>query len=366
MTTVVDSGLEGVVVADTDISLVDGAAGRLLYRGYEIGDLVRGRDGGTFEQVVDLLLEGEWPRHPSSLPPSRLTDEVLAALRALPATAAPLDALRTAVSAWGAAGRVDWPPTPDQVRELLALAPAAVGAFARLRNGDAPVTEIPEKLGVAARLLYAISGTDPDPAAARGLEAYFISAAEHGFNASTFTCRVIISTRSDLASAVCGAIGALKGPLHGGAPTGVEGQLAEIGTIENAEPWIRAALARGERIMGFGHRVYRAGDPRAVALREVAKELAGDSDWMRLAVGVEEVALRLLKEHKPDRQLPTNVDYYAAAVLQGVGLQPDLYPAAFATARIAGWGAHALEQAAKGRLIRPSARYVGPQRRELP
>src|SRR5262245_30768470 len=142
MTTVVDSGLEGVVIADTDISLVDGAAGRLLYRGYEIGDLVRGRDGGTFDQVVELLLEGEWPAESRSLPPSRLTGEVLAVLRALPATAAPLDALRTAVSAWGAAGNVNWPPTAQQVRELLALAPAAVGAFARLRNGDEPVTEI--------------------------------------------------------------------------------------------------------------------------------------------------------------------------------------------------------------------------------
>jgi citrate synthase len=364
MTTVVDTGLEDVVVAETDISLVDGAAGRLLYRGYEIGDLVRGRDGGTFEQVVELLLDGEWPAD-ASLPPSHLTAGVVQALRAIPAESAPLDALRTAISAWGAGARLPWPPTPSQVRELLALAPAAVGAFARLRAGQEPVAEIPEKLGAAGRLLYAISGEEPDPGATRGLEAYFISAAEHGFNASTFTCRVIISTRSDLASAVCGAIGALKGPLHGGAPTGVEGQLAEIGTLENAEPWIRAALARGERIMGFGHRVYRTGDPRAAALREVAQELAGDSDWMRLAVGVEEVALRLLKEHKPDRQLPTNVDYYAAAVLQGVGLDPDLYPAAFAVARISGWGAHALEQAEKGRLIRPSATYVGPERRDL-
>ncbi|MEP7159068.1 MAG: citrate/2-methylcitrate synthase, partial [Chloroflexota bacterium] len=203
-------------------------------------------------------------------------------------------------------------------------------------------------------------------AAARALDAYFITGAEHGFNASTFTARVITSTQSDIASAVCGAIGALKGPLHGGAPSEVVDQLHKIGSIEHAEKWLDDALDRGERLMGFGHRVYRAYDPRAAALRGVAEGMAGTADWLQLAVAVEDIALRKLAERHPDRALKTNVEYYAAAVLQGVGLPPDLFPATFALSRHAGWTAHILEQAAANRLIRPDVRYVGESERSLP
>jgi citrate synthase len=212
-----------------------------------------------------------------------------------------------------------------------------------------------------------LSGDRPTPAAARALDAYFITAAEHGFNASTFTARVITSTRSDMASAVAGAIGALKGPLHGGAPSEVVNQLHEIGSAEQAERWARETIERGDRIMGFGHRVYRAYDPRAAALREVAEGMADMAEWLQLAVSVEDVVLRVLAEMKPGRVIKTNVDYYAPAVLQGAGLpSADLYPATFALARHAGWTAHVLEQASANRLIRPDVRYVGPAERALP
>jgi citrate synthase len=364
MATEVSSGLEGVVAAETSISLVDGQAGRLLYRGYEIGDLA---EHGSYDRVVGLLLDGEWPQSDSVLPSVELSPTVLGALRALPTSCAPLDAMRTGFSAFGAERRMAWPPAADQARELIALAPAIVGAFARLRDGREPVDMAEAaSLGTAARLLYAITGEQPDPARARALDAYFIVCAEHGLNASTFTARVITSTQSDLASAICGAVGALKGRLHGGAPSEVRDQLTQIGDVEHAEQWIRQALARGERLMGFGHRVYKTMDPRARALRGVAERLSADADWLKLAIDVEDVALRLLAEHKPDRPLKTNVEYYASIVLDGVGLMTDLYTPAFAVARTAGWCAHALEQAEHGRLIRPDALYIGPDERPLP
>jgi citrate synthase len=360
----VNSGLEGVVAAETTISLVDGQAGRLLYRGYEIGDLAA---HGSYDRVVGLLLDGEWPARDEVLPAASLTPSVLSALRGLPTSVAPLDAMRTGISAYGAERRLDWPPNAEQARELIALGPAVVGAFARVRDGKQPVDSAEgAHLGVAGRLLHAISGEEPDEAQARALDAYFTVCAEHGLNASTFTTRVITSTQSDLASAVCGAVGALKGRLHGGAPSEVRDQLTQIGDVDHAEQWIRGALARGERLMGFGHRVYKTMDPRAAALRQVAERLAADADWLQLAIDVEDVALRLLAEHKPDRPLKTNVEYYASIVLDGVGLLTDLYTPAFAVARTAGWTAHSLEQAEHGRLIRPDSRYVGPEQRPLP
>jgi citrate synthase len=354
-------GLEGVIGAESAIGLVDGANGRLLYRGYPIGQLVK---RGTYAEVADLLWTGEW--HPgATLPPTPVTPAVVAALRTLPRTASPMDALRTAVSIWGAQQNLGWPPTPEQARALTAFSPSALAAFGRLRQGLEPV-EADTSLDLAGGFLQQLTGAAPDPAATRALDAYFIVGAEHGLNASTFTGRVITSTRSDLASAVCGAIGALKGPLHGGAPSEVVNQLLEIGSPERAEAWVRDAVARGERIMGFGHRVYRAYDPRAAALREVAEGMAGMAEWLSLAVQVEDVVLRVLAELKPGRIIKTNVEYYAAAVLQGVGLPPELFPATFAIARHAGWTAHAIEQSGANKLIRPDMRYTGPAQRDLP
>jgi citrate synthase len=354
-------GLQGVVGAESAIGLVDGEAGRLLYRGYPIGQLV---ERGTYGEVADLLWTSEW--HPGArLAPAPVPKPVLAALRELPRDASPMDALRTAVSVWGTTERLAWPPTPEQARALTAFSPSALAAFGRLRRGLEPVQ--PDKsLSLAGAFLQQLNDAPPDPAAARALEAYFIVCAEHGLNASTFTARVITSTRSDLASALCGAIGALKGPLHGGAPSEVVNQLHEIGSPERAEKWARDTLARGERIMGFGHRVYRAYDPRATALRTVAEGMASMADWLALAVQVEDVVLRVLAEVKPDRVIKTNVEYYAAAVLQGVGLPPELFPATFALARHAGWTAHAIEQAKADKLIRPDMRYTGPAERNLP
>jgi citrate synthase len=354
-------GLEGVLAGETSISLVDGANGRLLYRGYPIGELV---EHGTYAQVAELLWTGEWPAE-AHLGAAPLPEAVLTALRALGREANPMDALRTVVSVWGASTRPGWPPTTEQARALTAMAPSALAAFARLRQGKEPIDPDPG-LELAAALLYQLTGARPDPSAARALDAYLIVAAEHSFNASTFTARVITSTRSDIASAVTGAIGALKGPLHGGAPSGVIDQLHQIGSPERTEAWARQAIARGERIMGFGHRVYRAYDPRAAALRKVAEGLEGTAEWLTLAVKAEDIILRLFEELKPGRVIKTNVEYYTAAVLQGVGLPPDLFPAAFAVARHAGWTAHVLEQAGDNRLIRPDVHYIGPEERSLP
>jgi len=354
-------GLEGIVAAETSLGYVDGEAGRLLYRGYRIGDLV---EHGTYPAVANLLWTGEWvPQH--HLPTAPVPEAVMVALRALPTTAKPMDALRTAVSVWGAMQVLDWPPTPEQARALTAFSPSALAAFARLRQGLEPVEPDPS-LDLVPGFLYQLTGRPADPGTARALDAYFVVGAEHGLNASTFTARVITSTRSDIASAVTGAIGAMKGPLHGGAPSEVVEQIHKVGSPERAEAWVRDAIKRGERLMGFGHRVYRAYDPRAKALRRVVESMEHKPDWLELAIAVEDVALRVLAELHPDRALKTNVEYYAAAVLMGVGLTPDLFPATFALARHAGWTAHVLEQAGSNRLIRPDAIYTGPSERDLP
>ncbi len=365
-TTPVDSrtfspGLEGVIAGETSLSKIDGELGTLLYRGYRIGDLV---ERGSYPAVANLLWTGEWdPTHRLAAAP--VPDAVLTVLRALPPTTKPMDALRTAVSAWGATQTLDWPPTPEQARALTAASPSILAAFVRLRAGKEPIDPDPS-LDLVEGFLYQLTGVRPDAGTAKALDAYFIVGAEHGFNASTFTARVITSTRSDIASAVTGAIGTMKGPLHGGAPSEVVDQLSKIGSAEHAEEWLRDALDRGERLMGFGHRVYRAYDPRAAALRKVAESMPNRPDWLQLAIAVEDVALRVLAEKHPDRPLKTNVEFYAAPVLMGVGLTPDLFPATFSLARHAGWTAHVLEQAATNKLIRPDVNYVGPAERDLP
>ena len=354
-------GLEGVIAGETNLGYVAGEQGRLLYRGYRIGDLVA---NGTYPAVANLLWTGEWdPNH--RLPTASIPAAVLTVLRALPASTKPMDALRTAVSAWGTTQDLPWPPTVDQARALTAFSPSALAAFARLRAGEEPVEPDPS-LDLVEGFLYQLTGSRPDPGTARALDAYFIVGSEHGFNASTFTARVITSTRSDIASAITGAIGTMKGPLHGGAPSEVVDQLAQVGSADHAEAWIRETLARGERLMGFGHRVYRAYDPRAAALRQVAEGMEHKPEWLQLAIEVEDVALRILAEKHPERPLKTNVEFYAAPVLMGVGLSPDLFPATFSLARHAGWTAHVLEQAGANRLIRPDVNYVGPGERDLP
>ena len=355
-------GLQGVLAGETELSLVDGANGRLLYRGYAIGELVR---AGTFAKVAELLWTDRWPVQ-AHLPCEPLGDRVLAGLRDLPPDAHPMDALRTAVSAWGAGHRTIWPPTVEQARAITGLAPSVLAAFGRLRQGLEPIEPDPA-LDIPTGFLYQLEGRVPDEASARALDAYFIVAAEHGFNASTFTARVITSTRSDIASAVVGAIGALKGPLHGGAPSEVVSQLHEIGSPERAEEWINGAFDRGERLMGFGHRVYRAYDPRAAALRDVALQMGSIAEWLRPGRG--------RGGHRAAHArgaLPGSAAEDERRVLHGrraAGCGPAARPVPGhlrdgAHGRLD--GAHPRQQAAADKLIRPDVRYTGPAERSLP
>ena len=353
-------GLEGVVAATTALSKVEGTAGRLIYRGYNIHDLARAT---TFEEIAYLLWFGKLPTKTELadlkarlLKARTLPTVVLEVLRALPSTTAPMDALRTAVSAWGAA-TIQGKPDGEQAIALTAHFPLILAAFHRLRNGLAPLESHPE-LGYAANYLYLLTGQVPREEHVKALDAYLVLLADHGMNASTFTARIVASTESDIASAVVAAIGALKGPLHGGAPSKVQDMLNAIGTQERAESWMRDALARGERLMGFGHRIYKTEDPRAEELRELAH--LADPKAFALARRVEDLALALLDEQKPGRRLYTNVEFYSAVVLSSVGLPGDLFTPTFAASRVAGWTAHILEQVANNRLIRPESEYTGP------
>jgi citrate synthase len=357
------NGLEGVSLGKTAIALVDGQNGRLIYRGH---DAERLAEECSFEQVAYLLWHGSLPSdaelaelHARLVAGMTVPSAVHDTMRALLPDGLSMDVLRSGLSAWATLRHRAEGGDADDAVWALAATSALVADIARIRTGAAIVAARPE-LSLVENLMLKMSGETPDPAKARALDAYFTLAAEHGMNASTFTARVIVSTLSDLGSGLVGAIGALKGRLHGGAPSHVSHMIDEIGTPENAEPWLRAKLDAGERLMGFGHRVYRTYDPRARALGKVAANLSGSDPRLALARHVEETALRLLHEHKPDRPLYTNVEYYAAAVLGNVDLAPDLYPATFAAARTAGWTAHILEQLAHNRLIRPSVDYVGP------
>jgi citrate synthase len=249
---------------------------------------------------------------------------------------------------------------------LVARLPTVVAAYWRLRQGLQPIAP-DAALGHAANYLYMLQGERPSPAAARGLQTYLNTVCDHGLNASTFAARVIVATRSDMVSAVTGALGALKGPLHGGAPGPALDMVFEIGAEEHAEAFLRAKLERGERLMGFGHRIYKVRDPRAEVLGAAARTLyrdAGqDNSLYELAMVVEDTAIRLLALYKPGRNLQTNVEFYTALLLHGLGLPPELFTPTFAVGRVAGWVGHALEQIAGGRLIRPSSEYIGATNR---
>src|SRR5216684_3029229 len=354
-------GLEGIVAATTALSKVEGTAGRLIYHGYDIHDLATTT---SFEEIAHLLWFGHLPNRDeladlkAKLAAERtIPAAVLQVIRDLPGTTEPMDALRTAVSAWGAAtATIKGKPTIAQAIALTARFPLLLAAFQRIRTG-LEVVESTSELGYAANYLYLLSGKMPEPQHVKALDAYLVLLADHGMNASTFTARVVASTESDIVSATVAAIGALKGPLHGGAPSKVQDMLNAIGTVENAETWLRNAMAHGERIMGFGHRVYKTEDPRAEELRELAR-LADPQEFV-LARRVEELAIALLEEQKPGRRLYTNVEFYSAVLLSSVGLPGDLFTPTFAVSRVAGWTAHILEQIGNNRLIRPEADYTG-------
>lgn len=356
-------GLEDVVAAETVLSEVDGQAGRLIIRGRSLDDLA-GRT--RYEEVVRLLFEGFFDDLPADLAPAlgRARLEVFGEVAALDTgllDRTPIEAMR-ALTARLADG-------DDLATALRLIAAPAVftPAVVRAQGGEAPVRPDPA-LGHAADILRMLRGKAPGAAEAAALDAYLVTVSDHGLNASTFAARVAASTRAGLTSAVLAGICALKGPLHGGAPGPVIDMLDEIGEPANARAWIEQALARGDRLMGFGHRVYRVRDPRADALKAAVRRLNDGSNTrpgrLAFAEAVETAALAILKEKKPNRPLDTNVEFYTALLLEALGLPPTAFTCVFAMGRVAGWIAHAREQVAGGRLIRPQSRYVGPAPRK--
>jgi citrate synthase len=354
-------GLDDIVVGRSSISLVGGETGELVYRGFDVRDIV---PGVPYESVVHLLLYGE----PPSADPSHEVGRELAARRdppapvervvdALGSTLPPLEALRTILSALGD-GSYGYPPTREQGFSLIARTPTLLARYVRRSRGAAPIPPRAD-LGHAANYLWMLHGELADPRKVAALEGYLDLLADHGMNASTFALRVAISTQSDLASAATAALATLKGPVHGGAPSLVSDMLDAIGSPDRAAKWIDERLARKEVLYGFGHRAYKTEDPRAVVLHRIARTVA-EPHRLELAEAVERTALEALRRAKPGARLYTNVEYYSAVVLESVGLPRELFTPTFAVARTAGWAAHALEQAADNRLIRPDVEYVGP------
>jgi citrate synthase len=363
-------GLKGVAAAQTTIGDVRGEEGFYHYRQYDAIELARGR---SFEEVWCLLRDGELP---APGPLAAFAGQVARArplspevVRSLPAVAAlardgqPLQALRAAYElvvldrGLGSWLDIDAAALDDQAVATGAVFPVLVIALYRLARGQQLIDPRPD-LGHAANYLYMLEGAEPAPARVRALESYLISTIDHGFNASTFTARVVASTGADLGSAVIAALGSLSGPLHGGAPARVLGMLDAIGTPDRAGPWIRDTLARGDVVMGFGHPVYQTTDPRNTMLRAVAEELG--SPRLELAVAVEKQALAAFRELRPGVPIYANVEFYASLVLDAVGLPRELFTPTFAISRVVGWTAHIIEQAAHNKIIRPSARYIGP------
>jgi citrate synthase len=352
MHSTVSSGLEGVVAAATRLSLVDGERGQLVIAGMRLEQLA----ARPFEDVVAELWSAAGVASPPRVAAVPLPAATLALLRdAASRRADPMDALRMAAGTLAARDDL------DAARQLVGSLPAIVAAYTRLMRGAEPLPPRSD-LSLAANYLYMLTGAEPHAELVRGLDTYLATVSDHGLNASTFTARVIVSTGSDFVSAATGAIGALKGPLHGGAPGPALDMVFEIGDASRAEAVLRDKLARGERLMGFGHRVYKVRDPRADVLAAAAARMfarAGDAKLYDLACAVEGTALRLLDELKPGRRLRTNVEFYTALLLHGLGLDTALFTPTFAIGRIAGWTAHCFEQRAEGRLIRPQSVYVG-------
>jgi len=354
-------GLDDVLVGRSSISWVGGETGDLVYRGFDVRDLV---PGVPYESVVHLLLLGE----PPAADPSPEVVRELAARRAVPPSIErvvdalppglpPLEALRTILSSLGT-GTYGYPPTREEGFDLIARTPVLLARYVRRSRGAAPVPPRPD-LGHAANYLRMMTGEDPEPPRVAALEGYLDLLADHGMNASTFALCVALSAQSDLISGATAALGTLKGPVHGGAPSRVSDMLDAIGSADRADAWIRERLARKEVLFGFGHRAYKTEDPRAVVLHRIARTVA-DPHRLALAEAVERVALETLRREKPGARLYTNVEYYSAVVLEGVGLPREMFTPTFAVARTAGWAAHAIEQAADNRLIRPDVEYVGP------
>lgn len=361
-------GLEGVVVADITTSLVDGEAGKLIYSGYSIEDLA---ENALFEEVVYLLWDNRLPNateleslRAAIADGAQLPVEVLNLLKSLPQDAEPMAVLRTAVSALAhydpnAENLTDKDVARQKAIRLTGEITSIVAAWDRIRQGKEPITARAD-LTLAQNFVYMLTGEEPDQAAADAVNVYLVLLAEHGMNASTFSTRVTTATGSDMHSAIVAGIGTLKGPSHGGANAEAMKMFLEIGSVENVENWFKTKV-KGEnrRVMGIGHRVYKAPDPRAGVLKKYAARLAqssGNTQWYDIAVKLEEVALA--DDYFKDRKLFPNVDYYSAIVLYTLNLDVSMFTPLFAMSRVAGWTAHIIDQMG-GRLIRPRANYVG-------
>ncbi|MFN2459592.1 MAG: citrate/2-methylcitrate synthase [Candidatus Velthaea sp.] len=367
--TVVDRGLEGVVVGETVLSNVEGQIGRLTYRGYDIHDLA---PNAAYEEVVHLLLYGHLPDqaeldtlNAKLAAARRLPPELIAMLNAIPRDAWPMDVLRTAISAVShfvphhADGSHE--SNADAAINLIAKTPTIVAAWDRIRRGLDPIEPEPA-MRLAANFLWMKSGAKSIAEAERALDMYFVLLADHSFNASTFAGRVTASTGADIYSSITTAVATLAGDLHGGAPSKVMTHLEEIGLPEKAEAYVRELLARGGKIMGMGHREYKIRDPRAEHLEIMAKALTEKSHtkWYLVARALEDAANNVLQEVKPGKRIYANVEFYTAPTLSSLGIPSDEFTCMFACGRMAGWCAHVLEQLADNRLIRPQATYVGP------
>ncbi|MEU4493876.1 citrate synthase/methylcitrate synthase [Streptomyces sp. NPDC023998] len=366
----VPRGLAGVVVTDTALGDVRGREGFYHYRQYSAVELAQ---SSGFEDVWHLMFHGRLPdaseraafmAHTASL--RRLPDDVRDALPAIARSCAPsgpLAGLRTALSLLGASAGLrpvydlDGDRRTTDALAACAAVPTLLTALYRLGQGLEPV-EPRDDLPCVANYLYMLTGSEPEPARARAVEQYLISTVDHGFNASTFTARVVASTGADMAACLVAAVGALSGPLHGGAPSRALDTLDAIGTPDRIEPWIRERVLAGDRIMGFGHPVYRTEDPRSRMLRGIAESFGGP--LVEFAVEVEQRVEAILAELKPGRELHTNVEFYAGVVMELCGLPREMFTPTFCAARVVGWSANILEQAADSKIIRPAARYVGP------
>ncbi len=359
-------GLEGIVAAETVLSFIDGERGVLEYNGVAINDLAK---DSSFEEVAFLMLNARLPKKPeldafvAELRSAySLSNHTLGLLKDIPTTAQPMHMLRTMVSALALEDAepnpIDIPEGRTQAIRIPAKAPTIVAAFDRLRRGLDPIAP-DQSLTFAANFLYMLNGEKPTATMERAFDACMILHADHGLNASTFTCRVITSTLSDIYSGITGAIGALRGPLHGGANEGVMHMLNEIDSPEEAEQFVMNKLAAKDRIMGFGHRVYKSYDPRATYLKTLAEQLAtdtGNSDLYAKSSAIE----KTMEREVAAKGIYPNVDFYSATTYHSIGLKLDLFTPMFALSRIAGWAGHALEQLDGNRLIRPTADYVGP------
>jgi citrate synthase len=357
MTQLIDGsdGLETVVAARTVLSEVDGAAGRLIIRGHSLDELA-GRT--TFEEAVGLLFDGFYDDLPTDIRAALgcARAEVFAEVAALDTgllDRTPVEAMR-ALTARLADG-----DDAETAFRLLAAPAVFTAAVVRAQAGEAPVAPDPT-LRHAADVLRMLRGQPATDAEADALDTYLVTVSDHGLNASTFAARVVASTRAGLGSAVLAGISALKGPLHGGAPGPIIDMLDEIGEPANARTWIEAALGRGDRLMGFGHRVYKVRDPRADALKQAVRWLDARQGRLDFAEVVEAAVLDILREHKPNRPLQTNVEFYTALLLEALAFPPSAFTCVFAMGRVAGWLAHAREQLVGGRLIRPASVYIGP------